>query len=55
MGTKKPAKAAGVPNKVLARAKAAAVVPAAKPPTRVEPNERKAKVVAALKRLHPMD
>lgn len=49
---KKPAK---VPAKVVEKASSAVRRPAQKPESRLPANERKAKVVAALKRLHPMD
>ena len=42
-----------LPVKVLDRAKA--IVSPLKPVVKPQPHERKAKVVAALKRLHPMD
>ena len=41
-----------VPAKVVERALAVVVV---KPAAKVPPKDKKAKVVAALKRLHPMD
>ena len=47
------AKKAKVSVKVVERAKAAAVPN--KPAVKAQANARKAKVVAALKRLHPMD
>ena len=47
-----PIKKQKVPVKVVARAKA---IVAPKPALQALPSEKKAKVVAALKRLHPMD
>ena len=41
--------------KALVVTRPRAVAASSKPVLKVQPNERKAKVVAALKRLHPMD
>lgn len=49
---KKAKVAAKVPAKVVERPKASVTKPASKAPAA---NDKKAKVVAALKRLHPMD